>query len=145
MSYQARVVIDAAPEVVFPYLYEPDRLRLWLGGFVESRSQTPGPLRVGTRSTDVFTENGRTIEMETEVIELKPNRSLGVTVDNKMVFTEQRYELRPEGAGTVVEIDMEARGKGLTRLMGPFLGGMLRKRLDEDLARLKTAVESARP
>lgn len=139
-AYTATIEIAATPGDVFPYLIEPDRLRQWVGGFVESRPLTSGEIGVGTRSIDVFTERGREMRMETEILKFEPGRLLEVAIAMPGMKAVSEYRL-DGGARTAVTHTQTVTFRGIAKLMAPFIGGSLRRRMAEDLARLKTAVE----
>ncbi len=139
-TYTASIEIAAPPGEVFPFLVEPDRLRRWVGGFVESRPLTSGKIGVGSRSIDVFTERGREIRMETEILKFEPGRVLEVAIVMPGMKAVSAYRLTG-GASTVVTHTQIVTLGGLMRLMTPFVGSSLRRRLAADLARLKSAVE----
>ncbi len=141
-TYTATIEIAAPPEAVFPFLVEPERLRLWVGGFVSSEPLTKGPVGVGTRSVDVFTEGGREMRMTTEIIAFEPPRRIEITITTP--FGEAVSDYRLEGSGrTRVTHSQRLRFRGFYRVMAPFVGGTLRRRLASDLAALKKAAEGA--
>jgi len=49
------IEIARPPEEVFAYLDQLDRHGEWQGAIVETRVETEGPTRVGTRAMDVLT------------------------------------------------------------------------------------------
>jgi uncharacterized protein YndB with AHSA1/START domain len=141
-DYRVSIEIKARPERVFPFLVEPDRLRAWFPGFVESRPLTDGGPRVGTRSIDVIEENGRRVEFQTEISRFEPNRRLEVAIEAPLVDAVSDYQLEPRGDITAVAHHQRVRYKGWLRLLGPFFDGIARRRLEGDLARLREAVEA---
>lgn len=141
--YTASIEIEAPPAQVFPFLVDPERLRLWVGGFVESQPLTTGEVGVGTRSVDVFSEQGRQIRMETEILTFEPGRLLEIAIATPGMKAVSEYRL--EGvARTLVTHRQVLAFRGLVRLMAPFVGGSLRRRMAADLGRLKWAVEGRR-
>jgi len=146
-SHSASTEIAAPPEVVFPYLTDPDLLRLWLGGFRGSRRLSGGSgttPEVGTRSIDTIVEGGREMEMETEILRYVPPRELDVKITGRGINAMSAYRLVGAETTTVTHTQ-EIRLGGLARLLTPLMGGPMEKRLREDLARLKTAVEERKP
>ncbi len=141
MRSSGTVVIAAAPEAVFPWLTEPQKLTQWLGGLVESRPLGDGVLRVGARSIEVVEENGRRIEMETVVTRLEPARTLAARIEASPFACDVEYELAPVAGGTEVRYSSEVRMKGAMRILTPLLAGAIRRKTGTDLASLKRAVE----
>lgn len=144
MIRQEKVVrVAAAPEQVFPWLTEPERLTRWLGGLVESKPLTPDGLRVGARSREVVVEGGRRMEMESVVTRYEPNRALAVRIEAGPFASEIDYELTPSGGATQLRYRAAHRMKGLMRLLAPFMAGPIRDKGERDLESLRKAVESA--
>ncbi len=143
-SYSASTEIARPPEVVFPYLTDPELLRRWLGGFRSSRSLSGDgeEPRVGARSIDTIVEGGREMEMETEILRYEPPRELDVRITGPDLHAVSAYRLSGAETTTVTHTQ-EMRLGGLARLLTPFLRGTMEKRLREDLARLKAAAEGA--
>ncbi len=77
---ESRVEIGAPPATVFPWLVEPDRLSRWISGFIGSEPIGSGEVRVGSRSRDIIEAEGRRIEVETEIVELRPGERLAVRI-----------------------------------------------------------------
>jgi uncharacterized protein YndB with AHSA1/START domain len=132
--------INAPPDKIFPYLVEPDRLRKWVGGFVESRPIHGSRPGVGARSIDVFIENGREILLETEIRRYEEPTRLEVWIRGPGVEIISDYRLAGHEA-TELTHRQDVRFRGLAKLVAPFIGGVTRRRLVEDLRRLKLAVE----
>ncbi len=141
-SYHAVTSIRATPEQVFPWLVEPARLSRWIEGFVESRPLGDGVLRVGARSIDVVGEDGQRVEMTTEVLALETGRLLEVSLESPFMAGTNRFALSPSPEGTLLTQTLTGRLRGMARLFGPFMGGTVQRKLDGDLARLRSAVES---
>jgi uncharacterized protein YndB with AHSA1/START domain len=132
--------IDAPPDKVFPFLVEPERLKNWVGGFVESRPIHGSRPGVGARSIDVFRENGREILMETEIRRYEEPTRLEVWIKGPGVDVVSDYQLRGQDA-TELTHRQDVRLRGFAKLLTPFIGGAARRRLVDDLRRLKLAVE----
>jgi uncharacterized protein YndB with AHSA1/START domain len=142
-TYDASIDIDAAPETIFPFLVEPDRLKRWLGGFVEARPLTDGPIGVGTRSIDVIRDGSRVMEFETEITSYEPPHAMTVRIRASGMEAASHYRLErwPSGARTLHR--QEVRYRGVLRVIGPLVGGMVRRKMADDLRRLKEVVEAS--
>ena len=142
-THRASIEIAAAPEEIFRYLIQPELLKEWIGGFVETRPMTEGVTGLGSKSIDVFEENGREMRMETEIVGFEPGRLLEVKISHSMMDSVSRYHLIGSSP-TKVSHEQALRMKGMARLLGPFMGGATQRRMDTDLGRLKQAVERGR-
>ena len=139
-EYTASIEIGAPPSDVFPFLFEPDRLRQWLGGFVESRPLTSGPVGVGTKSIDVLSEGGREVRLETEIVVFEPGRRVEVAITGGGMKAVSVYTLEGTERALVTHRQTVELG-GMLKLMGPLVGRSIRQRMTSDLAGLKAAVE----
>ena len=138
------ITIAAPPEAIFGWLVEPDRLARWLGGFVSSEPLTEGGVCLGARSRDVVEEDGRRMEVETEIVELEPARLLGVNITSDLGELRSRYELRAVDGGRIrLRYASDVTFRGLRwRLLAPLVLPRLRSNAERDLARLRRAVEA---
>jgi uncharacterized protein YndB with AHSA1/START domain len=132
----------AAPsEVVFGFLTEPPKLKTWIGGLVESRPLGDGELRVGARALEIVEEGGRRMEMSSVVTVVEPMRRLAVAIHSYFALMENEFHLEPgANGGTRLTQTLRVRYRGWMRLPGLFLGGMTQRKLEADLARLKTVL-----
>ncbi len=142
-DYRVQVSIAATPAQVYPFLTEPERLKQWLGGLVESKPLTEGGTRVGARSLEIVEESGRRMEMESVVLDVRTNELLAVEISSSMGQMRSEYRLAGDGARTRVDHTMNVRYKGFIRFIAPFIKGMVQKKIEGDLERLRQVVEAA--
>jgi len=71
------VDIARPPAAVFRHLVEPELMKGWIGGLVEFTPLDEGP-RIGSRSRQRVEQAGRTWEVESEIVELVPDKRLAV-------------------------------------------------------------------
>ncbi len=121
--YDASIEIDAPPEAIFPFLVEPDRLKRWVGGFVEAHGLTDGPTGPGSKSIDVIREGKREMRFETEVTAYEPPLGLSVAIKDSGMEAMSHYRLDRRGSCTRAGHVQEVRYRGFLRLMGPLVGG----------------------
>ena len=136
------VEIDAAPDVVFRWLIEPDKLSRWIGGFLGSEPLTSGGARLGARSRDTVGEAGRTIVAETEITEFEPGRLMRLRIVAGGVTQDDTYRLTPQGDGTNIEYTSDVHVRGLIRLLAPIVARQAQARADRDFASLKRQIEA---
>jgi len=139
--HRVEVVIGAPPERVFPFLVEPELLKQWMSGLKESRPLTEGGLRVGARSEELVEEDGRRMVVLTEVVCLDHNRALVVKLENEIFDAISSYELQAAGDATTLVHELETTYKGMMKLMSAMIGGMVQKKLEGDLERLRSLVQ----
>ncbi len=138
---ESRVEIGAPPATVFPWLVEPDRLSRWISGFIGSEPIGEGGVRVGSRSRDIIEAEGRRIEVETEIVELRPGERLAVRITSSGSDQIDSYDLAARDGATELTYQSDMRMRGLTQLLTPLITPRIRARADNDLATLKREVE----
>jgi uncharacterized protein YndB with AHSA1/START domain len=139
---ESRVEIGAPPATVFPWLVDPERLGRWISGFIGSEPIGSGEVRVGSRSRDTIEAEGRRFEVETEIIELRPDKRLAVRITSSSHDQVDSYDLDARGGSTELLYRSEMRLRGLMRPLGPLITSRIRARADTDLATLKREVEA---
>ena len=138
---RTRVEIAQPPDVVFGYLTEPDRIRLWMEGYVESRSLTGPGIFVGARSTEVIEMNGERTEMDLRVTEFEQDALLAVRIKSDQGEARNRYRLSKTATGTRIDYDSLTEARGWLRLLAPVLHDAIQERIDGDFERLKQTLE----
>jgi hypothetical protein len=137
----ARAEIAAAPDDVFPWLIEGERLLRWVGGLVEHEYQTP--IRVRQVLEPPLPGTGP-VEVRLDVyllhvpwrLEARMTGPGGLAADIAYVLEEL------EDGGTRVTGLVRSRLRpSATGLLGPVVVAGVRRRLRGDLARLKELVE----
>ena len=142
------VEIAAPPEVVWRYLEEPEKLKLWVAWLHEVRREPPGPDGVVRREVWVMDDpntQGR-MELAAELVEVTPPRLVHVKVGVPGSFDGWiRYELSAlDGGRTRLAYTSHfAYGPWLFRLLEPLVTPQAQKKLVADLAKLKAVAEGA--
>jgi len=139
---QTRIEIEAPPEVVFAYATEPEHLKRWLEGLIESKPEGSAALRVGARSTEVVEMNGERVEMAMEVLSVSAPHEMTVQLQTDIMTATNRYQLESTPHGTSLQYDALTEMKGLWRFVGLVMHGPIQEKNDADFARLKALVEA---
>lgn len=144
MIISTKVQINKPREEVWNYFTNPDYLPIWIGG-LEKYHHISGEFgKEGARGLYKFRQNGKKIEMREEIIaSKKPEEHSGKFhhKDFDMIINNTFLE---EGKGSTTFIcNTEYRFRNLfLKLLSKFvLRSKLQKRQDDDLKRLKQAVE----
>ena len=141
--YQATADIAAAPEEVFVFLTDPERIKLWQPDVIESHPPAGG-LRIGARARAVVQEYGRRFSVEFLVVALTANQQLTYDMDAPTVSARIEYRLMHHGVGTHLEQTMTPTFKGFARFLSPCLKGMIQRKMESRLALLRELVEADR-
>jgi uncharacterized protein YndB with AHSA1/START domain len=141
------VLIHRKPEVIWPWLYEPDKLKSWVSWLSEVRRDGSGPPSPGTRVVWIMMDenNGSTrMEIPFVVEQAESLRRLAVRFGTPGTFQgTAAYTLIDRGDGST-ELKSEGRydfDSGFAKLMLPLITWQARKKLDMDLATLRKLVE----
>ncbi len=135
------VEIARRPAEVFPFLVEADRMKQWIGGLVEFTPLGEGP-GVGSRSRQRVEQAGRTWDVESEIVELEPDRRLTARMRASAFTSVVGYRLEDADGGTRLtgSVEVEPRGLG-GRVLGGLAGLAAERKLVADLGRLKSVLE----
>jgi len=145
---QASVTVHRTPDQVWPYLYEGDKLKLWVT-WLKDVQRDPGPPQVGR--TQVWTmedmnNGGMLMKINSTVDASELNRRLAVKLSVPGEFQgSAEYRLTDLGGGaTKVESDSRYHfDNWMANLMMPLVTWQAQKKAVSDLDRLRAAVENA--
>jgi uncharacterized membrane protein len=140
--FEHQVVIERAPADVFAYLTDLERLPEWQASIVEVRRQDEGPLRAGTRFTEVRRVAGRRIESTIEVAALESGREFALRVVEGPVPGTVSHLVEAAGDATRLTVVGELTGGRLRSLAGPLLERAAKRETVGDLRRLKEVLEA---
>jgi uncharacterized protein YndB with AHSA1/START domain len=141
----AAIDIERSPEQVFRYVREPEMVKRWVSWLVDIQSTGEG---VGAKDTWVMEDpnmGGEKVIIHAVFTEWEPPRKMKVQMESPIGFSGvQEYRLVPLGPNrTRFEIDAKYEYEGwMTRLMEPLVTPQARKKLNQDLQRLKKLAES---
>jgi carbon monoxide dehydrogenase subunit G len=140
-SFEASVVIKRPVHEVFDFVSNPDNVRPWQPGVLESRRTSEGPMGVGATYLEVRQSMGRRIESPTKVTRYKPNATLGSSTAGLVPFEgEYTFESIPDGARVTFTARIEVGG--FLRLIEPLIVRMFRKDMQSAFATLKATLEA---
>ena len=142
---ERRATLPAAPDAVFAYLSDLDRLPEWQAGIVEARRTSDGPLATGATATVTRELMGQRVVAPLTVTTYEPPRRLGIGSEVSGVRVLATLDLAPAADGTSTDLAfaMEIRGSGFTAFMESMIAGAAGGDIDASLARL-AAVFAAR-
>ena len=143
----ATVEINRPAWQVWRCITEDELLKKWVSGLVEIQSSTPGKPGVGTKLRLAVIYEGQRTEMELTLTSYEPNKWMGFAMkslgDPSNGFTENgEYALVERDGRTRLTLSAQSQYYGfLPRLCEPLITPAAQKKLEGDLARLKTLVE----
>lgn len=139
---RAVIEIAAPPDLVFTYLYDPEKLRRWVSGLVETRAADGEP-RLGSRATAVFEVRGRGHEIESETTRVESGRVLEGLTKTRKFDSFGVQELEDLGGRTRLTITCRYVYHSLPlKMLALPIEWYARRRIRRDLGRLKEIVEA---
>ena len=144
---RVRQQIEAPPDRVFAALTDLHAAGRWLPGCSRIEMLTPQPYAKGTRWRETRRAPAGDTTEEFEVTGIEPDRAIELHCDGRNGSSGNvdyyfRYDLEPEGRGTLLKLDGRIEPAGwLGRIMAPLMKGAFQKALDRDHAALKAHVE----
>ncbi|MGB8593600.1 MAG: SRPBCC family protein [Candidatus Acidiferrales bacterium] len=148
----AEIEIDRPTAQVFPWISQKDLILKWFGGLSEMAEISPGTNggKIGERFhlTEFDREEDVKLEMEMTVTDFVPNERLGMEIesvgdpDNGFVETAE-YSLKSDDGHTQLTCEIHTKYHGrLPEVLEPFITAAARKKVERDLARLKSLAEA---
>nr|MBA2601148.1 SRPBCC family protein [Actinomycetota bacterium] len=142
ISFEFTEVVDRPVEEVFAYLTDAKKLPEWQSMVSESRQDSPGPMGVGTRVTNVRNFLGRRIESEAEVTAYESPTRFDVRVVSGPVPFQISHTLEPREATTAVKVEAQGEPGAFFKLAEPLVGRQAERQFKSDFATLKDLLES---
>jgi uncharacterized protein YndB with AHSA1/START domain len=137
------VEIARSPEDVFAYLDKLDRHGEWQDGIVSAKIDTEGPVRVGTRVTEVRKVPGGKRPISYEITAHDPPRTSSFRGTNGPVRAVGTVTVDPAGDGrSRVTLDLDFEGRGFGKLLLPLVRRDARKHVPPSQAKLKERLEA---
>jgi carbon monoxide dehydrogenase subunit G len=134
--------INAAPDQLFAYLSDLDRLPEWQSGIVAAGRTSPGELTVGSTATVTREMMGQRIEAPLRITEHEPPGRLAAQTEVSGVKALATFDLVAAGdAATDLTLGMEIRGSGFTSFMEPMIASAAKGEIDTSLERLVNRFE----
>jgi len=122
MSIEAfTILINAAPEQIFPFIGELPRHSEWTTDRLEFESLSTGPICVGSeyRSTSHFM--GTIIMAELKVKDYLPPQRFSFTVKDRTGQYEHIFTLKPQEGGTLVIREVHSVDTPFSRMIHAIL------------------------
>ena len=135
---ESSVEVSAAPEAVFPWLLDTDKVSRWQSGIQRYEPAQPGPLRVGSRIHEDLSVSGYSLALELEVVRLEPPQRAELRFEGSGFRAANHYTVVPVPAGARVTWAIEGDTTSFkARLIAPRVQSKLQEKLDGDVRRLR--------
>lgn len=136
-SASDELVVNRPVADVFAFLADAENDAKWRPGVIEIKRESESTYRQTVKGP-----GGRPVSADVEITESRPNELIAFRATSGPVRPTGRYTLTPDGGGTRVRFELEAKLGGLKRLMAP----MVQKTMNSEvaaLANLKRVLEES--
>ncbi len=137
-SFRHTISLPRAPEEVFPWLYEEDRVPRWTGDLETYEVVGDGALGRGSRVRQVLTVSGQRLVLELELTRYEPPRHAESRFAISGVDVAITYALSATAGGCELTQTLEGKASSFkARMLLPVVQPRLERKLTEDLERLR--------
>ena len=143
VDVQVETTIERPVGLVAAFAGDPANAPKWYANIKSVDWQTPPPVSIGSRMDFVAHFLGRRLAYTYEVVELEPDRRLVMrTADGPFPMeTTYTWEATNDGS-TWMTLRNRGNPAGFSRFAAPVMKRAMRRATTNDLARLKTLLES---
>ena len=142
-EYSNEVRVSAPVDETYATYQDPERLGIWLEGFVSIQYLRGEPETVGAFYRLTFEEGGEPVIFTEEITGLIENEFVSITLDNPMMVLDVSTRFEADGAGTRMLTSNTVRPKGLFyRALLRLMRNRMQARQASDYERLKRLIES---
>jgi len=142
-DYSTEIYVAAPVSESYAVYQDPERLGVWLDGFVSIQYLRGEPDAVGAFYRLTFQDGGEPVIFTEEITALVENELVSTTLDNPMMALDVSTRFAAEGEGTRLLTSNTVRPKGLFyRAFLRLRRGSLQARQASDYERLKRLIET---
>jgi hypothetical protein len=144
LHYQSSVTVDRPPDVVFQFLVDPERQKLWSDVPMRRLDATNGRMFPGSRMEVSFGMGPLKAKVGLEISGLDQGRRMAFKSFSGPIKWEGEYRLAPTAAGgTELSQEGTLTFTGLWRLMEPVAGAEISRGEVKELEKLKAVAEAS--
>jgi Polyketide cyclase / dehydrase and lipid transport len=123
-------VISKPPEIVFPWISEPEKAMKWQKNVKGGEILVNKPERVGTTFKETIEENGRSLQMHGTITEYAENRLMGFHLESNIHSVDVSYTVEEMNTQTRVSVFAIIKWKFPMNVLSLFL----HKKMERNLA-----------
>jgi uncharacterized protein YndB with AHSA1/START domain len=133
---------DRPVDEVFAYVDDDEKVKLWIGGLLETKRTTSGTPGVGSKFHQKLQLGKRVVELDGELLEYQKNRRVRVKLNFNLGEMEAVYNFTESGGCTELAYTCDSQYRSFFyRLLSPLLKRMAQQKLREDFARLQLLLQ----
>jgi hypothetical protein len=126
--------ISKPPEVVFPWIADPEKAMQWQTNVKGGDILIDRPEVVGTTFTEVIEEDGRSLEMRGEITTYRKNQVIGFHLQSKIHEFDISYTVEETEQATRLSIEAIIKWKFPMNLIARFAGKRIEAGIQDQLA-----------
>ena len=140
-------VISKPPEVVFPWIAEPEKAMKWQKNVKGGEILVSKPGMVGTTFKEVIEENGGSLEMHGSITAYVENKVIAFHLNSRIHTVDVSYSLQDSNRQTRIGIVANIRWKFPMNIASLFAGKKIARnlttQLESEVLELKRICETA--
>jgi uncharacterized protein YndB with AHSA1/START domain len=137
-SFRHTVTVPRAPDEVFPWLFEEDKVPQWTGSLDAYEVIADGALRAGSRIRQTLEVSGHKVDVEMRLTRYDPPHGAESRFSMSGLDVVTTYSLTASAVGTELTQTLEGNASGFkARMLVPVVQPRLESKLTEDLERLR--------
>lgn len=134
------------PEIVFPWIVEPEKAMKWQRNVKGGEIIIKTPEMIGTTFTEVIEEDGKVLEMQGTITKYKEDQIIGFHIQSKIHEFDVSYAVEEVNEATRLTIEAIIKWKFPMNIISLFIGrkiekGLL-KQIESEVLELKRLCES---
>ena len=126
-------VISQPPEIVFPWIAEPEKAMKWQKNVKSGEIIINNPEVIGTTFKEIIVEDGNSLEMYGTITKYVRNKIIGFHLESKIHEFEVSYSLDEINSKTKFSIEAIIRWKFPMNVISLFIGKKMKKNLIKQL------------
>lgn len=121
------------PEIVFPWIAEPDKAMQWQKNVKGGEVLINRPEVIGTTFKEQIEEGGKTLEMQGVITRYIENQIIEFHLESKIHELDVSYAVEALNQNTKMTVDASISWKFPMNLMSVFIGNKMKKGIAEQM------------
>ena len=134
-------LVDKPIKEVFTFVANPNNMSKWNSAVVSLEQITPGEVGAGTKFKSVGEMMGRRIEGEMQITAYEPDTKCSFQMNAGPMQVNINLTFKTVGTGTKISFNAQGNPAGIFKLAEGAMQGRVKAMMEENLARLKSALE----
>ena len=145
MKISSTLNISCASEVVFSWIENPEKARVWMTSVSGGEILHETPNRVGTTFREVVEDENGSIEMHGTISGFEPNKSIAFHLESRVNIVDVEYSVEKIARETRLAYHADIHWKFPVNFISIFMGNKMRQsilaQLQGELGKLKELCE----